>query len=88
MFDQALQGMQRDYLGIPGDLSTPLFGQELKWTFRLSRPRFELFVQVVVNRQIPYYQPQKNFSVDSQASIYAKLLLPLKCSTSWQWHLR
>jgi hypothetical protein len=30
MSDQALQVMQRDYLGIPGDLSTPLFGQEFK----------------------------------------------------------
>jgi hypothetical protein len=31
MSDHALQVMQRDYLGIPGDLSTPLFGQEFKW---------------------------------------------------------
>jgi hypothetical protein len=79
MSDQALQIMQRDYLGIPGDLSTPFFGQDFKWMSRLSRPRFELMVQDVLNRQIPLYQAKKNLSVDSQASIYAKLLLPLKC---------
>jgi hypothetical protein len=101
MSDQALQGMQRDFLGSPEDLSTPLFGQEFKWMFRLTRPRFELLVQDVLNRQIPFYQPKKKFSVDSQASIYAKLLLPLRCladgvpphrgslsSTSWQWQFR
>jgi hypothetical protein len=70
--------MQQDYLRIPWDLSTPLFGQEFKWMFRLSRRPFELMAQDVLNRQIPYYQEKENLSVDSQASIYAKLLLPLK----------
>lgn len=79
MYSQALQVIQRDYIGIPGDPSTPLFGQEFKWMFRLSRPRFELLVQDVLNRQIPFYQPKKNLPADAQASIYAKLLLPLKC---------
>jgi hypothetical protein len=41
MSDQALQVMQRDYLGIPGDLSTPLFGQEFIYSSYLRSALIE-----------------------------------------------
>jgi hypothetical protein len=44
---------------------------------RLSRPRFELMVQL--NRQISVCRPKKNLLADSRATIYDELLLPLKC---------
>ena len=48
---QALQAIKRDYLGLPEDPSTPLFAQDFKLMFRLSRPRFELLVRTTC-----YYQ--------------------------------
>jgi hypothetical protein len=47
--------------------------------FRLSRQRFELLVQEIMHKKIPFFQSKKNLLSGSQASIYAKLLLPLKC---------
>jgi hypothetical protein len=51
--DQALQAIGWDYLGLPEDPAIPLFAQEFKMKFRLSRPHFDLLVQDVMNRQIP-----------------------------------
>jgi hypothetical protein len=62
MSNQALQVMQRDYLRIPGNLSTPLFGQEFEWMFRLSRPHFELMVQDVFASKIPFSKQEKYVS--------------------------
>jgi hypothetical protein len=44
--DHALQVMQRDYLGIPGDLSTPLFGQEFKWMSGLADPALNSWCKI------------------------------------------
>eukprot|EP00934_Nitzschia_sp_Nitz4_P000358 Nitzschia sp. Nitz4//scaffold549_size3348//1663//3261//NITZ4_009270-RA/size3348-processed-gene-0.5-mRNA-1//-1//CDS//3329554287//358//frame0 len=66
-----LASVQRDYLG-----PEPLFpDKQFKVFFRVSRLRFEVIMQDVVNRsQNPYYNPKKFLG----ASLEARLLLPLK----------
>jgi hypothetical protein len=39
--DEALNAIQRDYLGKIEDPTTPLFGKEFHWMFRISRGRFQ-----------------------------------------------
>jgi hypothetical protein len=80
-YDQAVQAIRRDYLGHQQDPTTPLFGKDFNLMFRLSRQRFELLVQEIMHQKIPFFQPKKNLLPGSQASIYVKLLLPLKCLT-------
>jgi hypothetical protein len=76
--DQALQAIRRDYLGHQQDPTTPLFGKDFNLMFRLSRQRFELLVQEIMQQKIPFFQPKKNLLPGSQAFIYANPLLPLK----------
>jgi hypothetical protein len=66
-------------LGIVGDLTTPLFGAEFKLMFRLSKTRFQLLMEDVMARNLPHFQTKKNIPPTQQASLEAKLLLPLKC---------
>ena len=47
--------------------------------FRLLRPRFQRLMEDVMAAQIAFYQTKKNLHPTQQASLYAKLLLPLKC---------
>jgi hypothetical protein len=75
---EALHAIKRDYLGVVGDLTTPLFGSEFKVMFRLSRTRFQLLMEDVMARNIKFYQMKKNLLPTQQASLEAKLLLPLK----------
>ena len=50
--DEALHCIRRDYLGIMGDLTTPIFaGSEFATMFRISRPRFERLMQDFVLRK-------------------------------------
>ncbi|KAG7371276.1 plant transposon protein [Nitzschia inconspicua] len=76
---EALYAIQRDYIGITGDLTTPLFGAEFKWMFRLSRTRFLLLMEDIAARNIPHFMRKTNISENQQTSLEAKLLLPLKC---------
>jgi Plant transposon protein len=76
---EALYAINRDYLGIVGDLTTPLFGAEFKLMFRLSKTRFQLLMEDVMARNLPHFQPKKNVPPTQQSSLEAKLLLPLKC---------
>jgi hypothetical protein len=46
----ALHCIQRDYLG-----GHPLFGKEFPLMFRLSRPRFEVMMQDIQQKQIMFY---------------------------------
>ena len=77
--DEALYAINRDYMGIVGDLTTPLFGAEFKVFFRLSKPRFQRLMEDVMAKEIKFYQMKSNFLPTQQASLEAKLLLPLKC---------
>jgi hypothetical protein len=47
--DEALQAIKRDYLGITGDLTTPLFGAEFKLMFRVSRSRFQVLMEDIMS---------------------------------------
>jgi hypothetical protein len=76
---EALKAIKRDYLGLPGDPTTPLFGAEFKLMFRLSRSRFQVLMEDVMGRQLEFYQPAQKLPPSQQASFEAKLLLPLKC---------
>jgi hypothetical protein len=76
---EALYAINRDYLGIVGDLTTPLFGAEFKLMFRLSKTRFQLLMEHVMAKNLPHFLPKKNIPPSQQASLEAKLLLPLKC---------
>ncbi|KAG7351020.1 plant transposon protein [Nitzschia inconspicua] len=70
--------INRDYLGIRGDLATPLLGAEFKAMFRVSRSRFQVLLEDIGASEIRFYQKKKNLDVDDQASLEAKLLLPIK----------
>ena len=74
--NEALQAIRRDYIGIPELPHTPLFGAEFKLMFRISRPRFQRLLEDVMAKEIRFYQDKPNRGV--QASLYAKLMLPLK----------
>jgi hypothetical protein len=77
--DEALACIKRDYLGLPGDHSTPLLGAEFKTMFRLSKTRFQVHMEDVMAADIAFYQQRKNLHADDQASLEAQLLLPIKC---------
>ena len=77
--NEALQAINRDYMGIPGQPDTPLFGAEFKLMFRLSKARFQKLMEDVMGANIQFFMPKKNLHATEQSSIEAKLLLPLKC---------
>ena len=77
--EQALYAIKRDYLGITGDLATPLFGAEFKLMFRVSRQRFQVLMEDVMAAQLPHFMTKQYIPPTRQASLEAKLLLPLKC---------
>jgi len=77
--DQALHCIRQDYLGIPGDNSTPLFtGNRFDMMFRCSRPRFDCFMEDFGASGIPFYTNTTDAFGKAGASLEAKLLLPLK----------
>jgi hypothetical protein len=77
--DEALNCIKRDYMGIPGDPSTPLLGSEFKLMFRLSKERFQVLMEDVKASGIAFYQKRRNLPPSEQSSLEAQLLLPIKC---------
>ena len=77
--DEADHCIKRDYLGLPGDPSTPLLGAEFKNMFRLSKTRFQVLMEDVMAANISFYQKKRNLHAGDQASLEAQLLLPIKC---------
>jgi hypothetical protein len=56
---EALHCITRDYLGIPGDPLTPLFGEEFKTMFRLSRARFQVLMEDIQASGISFLHKKK-----------------------------
>ena len=75
--DEALSAIRRDYLGVLGDPTTPLFGADFKLMFRLSRGRFEVLLQDVMASNFELFKSTPQDGI-SKASLEARLLLPLK----------
>ena len=77
--DEALHCIRRDYTGIVGDPSTPIFhGREFDTMFRISRSRFQRLLEDVGNSGDPFYLCTKDCFGNEVASMEARLLLPLK----------
>jgi hypothetical protein len=76
---EAYHCIKRDFLGLPDDPQTPLHGAEFKVFFWISRQRFHVLMEDIMAKKIPFYQVKKNRMPHDQASLEAKLLLPLKC---------
>ena len=78
--DEALHCINRDYLGILGDPSTPIFaGSEFASMFRISRPRFQRMLEDFANSGDPFFTPPFVDALgEEEASLEARLLLPLK----------
>ena len=79
--EEALHCIRRDYMGIDGDLTTPIFaGSEFASMFRISRPRFQRMLEDFGSSGIPFYSaPFVDCFGKEGASLEARLLLPLKC---------
>jgi hypothetical protein len=75
---EALHCIKRDFTGYPGNPDTPLMGAEFKLIFRISRQRFQVMMEDVMAKKIPFYKVKVNRMPYEQASLEAKLLLPLK----------
>jgi hypothetical protein len=75
----SLQSIKRDFTGRADLDFVPLFGKEFSSIFRISLARFQRLMEDVMAANIPFYQPKKNQSPTNQASLEAKLLLPLQC---------
>ena len=77
---EALHCIRRDYLGIVGDPSTPLFiGKDFEMMFRITRPRFQRLMEDVGNAGIKFFTDTVDCYGQEGASMEARLLLPLKC---------
>ena len=78
--DEALHCIKRDYMGILGDPSTPIFaGSEFASMFRISRPRFQRMLEDFANSGDPFFTPPFiDAAGEEGASLEARLLLPLK----------
>ena len=78
--DEALHCINRDYLGISGDLSTPIFaGSEFSSMFRISRSRFQRMLEDFAKSGDPFFTPPFVDAFEEEGgSLEARLLLPLK----------
>ena len=80
--DEALRCIQRDYLGIASDPSTPIFkDRSFEMMFRLSKARIQQLLEDVMNHVHfhPFYSCNREAGKGNrQASLDAKTLLPLK----------
>ena len=72
----ALAAIRRDYLPRLGD--TALHGADFHMMFRLSRSRFQVLMEDVMNSDGLQFFKQSPLDGTSRASLEAKLLLPLK----------
>ena len=76
---EALHCILRDYLGIPGDLTTPIFkDRNFEMMFRLSRTRVQKIFEDVMHSDNRFYLSQYDGTGAKGASLEAKILLPLK----------
>ena len=77
--DEALKCIQRDYFGIPGDLTTPIFkNKSFEMMFRLSRSRVQRIFDDIMQTNHPFYVSNVDATGKKGASLEAKVLLPLK----------
>ena len=77
--DEAVWCIQRDFLGIPGDLTTPIFkDSSFEMFFRLSRTRVQRIFEDVMHADLPFYAYQVDATGRNGASLESKILLPLK----------
>ena len=78
--EEALHCINRDYMGILGDPSTPIFaGSEFASMFRISRPRFQRMLEDFANSGDPFFTPPfVDATGEEGALLEARLLLPLK----------
>ena len=79
--DEALHCINRDYMGIPGDFSTPIFAGSAEFAnmFRISRPRFQKMLEDFANSGDPFFTPPfVDAAGEEGASLEARLLLPPK----------
>ena len=77
--DEALSCIQRDYFGIPGDLTTPIFkDRSYEMMFRLSRSRVQRIFDDIMHTNHPFYVSNVDATGKKGASLEAKVLLPLK----------
>ena len=76
---EAFHCIQRDYFGIPGDLTTPIFkDRNFEMMFRLSRTRVQKIFEDVMQSGNAFYLSQCDGTGVKGASVEAKILLPLK----------
>lgn len=77
---EATHCIQRDYIGVVGDPTTPLFkGKEFDTMFRVSRGRFQRLLEDIGNSGDPFYLETRDCFGNEVASMEARILLPLKC---------
>lgn len=80
--NEALHCIQRDYLGIPADPSTPLFDFDgFIMMFRVSKARFQRFMEDIGSSPAEisnFYLSTITAAGEQGASFEARLLLPLK----------
>jgi hypothetical protein len=57
------QAILRDYMGIPGNLTTPIFGSEFKLMFRLSKPRCQRLMEDIMAEDLFFYKRRKSSSI-------------------------
>jgi hypothetical protein len=71
--------IQRDFLGISGDLTTPIFqDSSFEMFFRLSRTRVQRIFEDVMRAGLPFYAYQVDATGRKGASLESKILFPLK----------
>ena len=76
---EALHCIRRDYFGIPGDLTTPIFkDRNFEMMFRLSRTRVQKIFEDVMHSGNAFYLSRYDGTGAIGASLEAKILLPLK----------
>jgi hypothetical protein len=75
--DEALNAIQRDYLGKIEDPSTPLFGKEFHWTFKISRGRFQVLMEDIMGSQHDFFNLSPRDGHE-KCPVEARQLLTLK----------
>ena len=77
---EAFYCIQRDYFGIPGDLTTPIFkDRTFEMMLRLSRSRVQrIFEDIMNTNPHPFYANSTDAAGKKGASLEAKVVLPLK----------
>jgi hypothetical protein len=84
--EQSLSCIQRDYFGIPGDLTTPIFkDRRFEMMFCLSRLRVQRIFEDVMQVNHPFYPSNVDGTGMIGASLEANVLLPLK-TLHTEWH--